>query len=153
MKGPARELFTIESAKVWLRHRAASSGGHCPVCNRFTKIYRRQITSSMARFLIDFWHEHKDFEFHHVGRNYRKCGDYAKLSYWGLIIARGDDGELAKASGYWRMSQRGYDFIHLKTTVSKYVRVYDGQVLGYEGDKITIKEAIHEKFDYGKLMA
>ena len=83
-------LYTVEAARKWLREQALHGGAFCPVCKRFTKVYRRTITASMAKFLVDFWNEHKDFNYHHVGRNYRRCGDYAKLSYWNLIEARGD---------------------------------------------------------------
>ena len=106
----------------------------------------------MARFLIEFWKEHRDFEYHHVGRNYRKCGDYAKLSYWGLIKPRGDIPDSKKYSGYWRLTRLGLDFILTDATVQKSVKVYDSHVLGFEGPQISIVDALASKFDYGELM-
>lgn len=152
MGGIARNLFTVESAKTWLKERAVKEGGLCPVCNRFTKIYRRQITSSMARFLIEFWQEHEDFDYHHVFKNYRKCGDYAKLSYWGLLEARGDRPDRKKTSGYWRLTRRGYDFIYGRVEVSKFARVYDSHVLGLDGPRVSIRDCLADRFDYDELM-
>ena len=153
MGGMARNIFTVESAKHWLRDKAERSGGICPVCNRFTKVYRRQITSSMARFLIEFWKEWQDFDYHHVAKNYRRCGDYAKLHYWGLMEPRGDRPDAKKTSGYWRITPDGLDFIRGDFIVPRFARVYDGHVLGYDGQDFTISDALGEGFNYEELMA
>lgn len=145
-------LHTVEAAKAWLKEKALKRGGYCPVCNRWTKVYKRKITSSMARFLIDFWVEYQDFEFHHVGRNYRKCGDYGKLAYWDLIESRGDVPDAKKHSGYWRLTNRGYNFIHRQIAIQQTVQVYDSQVLGFIGPYILIDKALADKFDYRELM-
>ena len=143
----------IEAAKAWLRQEALGKGALCPVCNRFTKIYKRQITSSMARFLITFWREHKDFDYHHVGRDYRKCGDYGKLAYWGLLESRRDSSDRKKDSGFWCITPEGYNFIHETILLKKYAHVYGSHVLSFSGPSITITDALRTGYSYKELMS
>jgi hypothetical protein len=44
-------MMTLADAQKWLAERV-KGGARCPCCNQFTKVYRRQINSGMARSLI-----------------------------------------------------------------------------------------------------
>ena len=146
---------TIREAKTWLREKAAKDGAKCPVCNRFTKVYKRTITSSMAIFLIKFWNRHKDFEFHQVTKekDYNFCGDYGKLAYWGLMKPRGDIGESSRYSGYWKITDIGLKFVKNELKLRKYCLVYDNRVIAMKGDEISIKSALTNKFNYEEIFS
>ena len=146
---------TVLEAKEWLREKALHDGASCPVCNRYTKVYKRSITSGMAIFLIKFWNRHKDFEFHQATaeKDYNFCGDYGKLAYWGLMIPRGDLGERARYSGYWKITDAGLKFVRNEIKVPKYAIVYDQKVIAMKGDAVSIKDCLSNKFNYEEIIS
>lgn len=143
----------ISTAKDWLRKRALADGDHCPVCNRFTKIYKRKITSSMAIFLIKFWNKYRDHKFHSVTA-FRKdffCGDYGKLAYWGLTESDGSVGDVSKSSGRWRVTPSGELFARNRLEVPQFCYVYDNKVLGVDGDPVSITECLASRYNYEEI--
>lgn len=44
-------MITLAEAQQWLAERI-TGGARCPCCNQYSKVYRRQINSGMARSLI-----------------------------------------------------------------------------------------------------
>ena len=136
---------------------ARDKGCDCPVCGQFVKVYRRTITSTMARQLI---HVHNLFGldewFHtrHTTMGGSSAGDFSKLEYWGLINrmphAAGEDGK--KSSGMWKVTLDGGRFLNGFVGVQKYALVYNGKALSFEGESISIQSALGDKFDDGELM-
>ena len=53
---PPSDGETLGGARDWLRDRV-EKGAKCPCCGQFAKVYRRTITSGMARALFMIWHE------------------------------------------------------------------------------------------------
>lgn len=147
-------IFTsIEQAKHWLRGKALEEGAKCPVCNRYTKIYKRSITSSMAIFLIKFWNRHKNYHYHEVKntKEYFHCGDYGKLAYWGLLKSKGNPGIASKSSGYWAITEKGERFARNRLEVPKYCYVYDNNVLSLKGDPVSITDCLTNKYSYEEI--
>jgi hypothetical protein len=119
-----------------------------------TKVYRRKITSPMARGLIRQYRE--------VGREYahsaslvrNETHEFSQLSWWNLIEelpeAQREDGGRA---GWWRLTWLGERFVINRTYVPKYARIYDSRVLGLDAtENVSIIDAIGTKFNYRDLM-
>lgn len=145
-----RNVLLVE-AQNWLRHQL-DEGAKCPCCTQFAKVYKRKINASMARSLIVMWRA-AQLEFQHipttVGARSREEG---KLAAWKLIEEEArvrDDGGRA---GYWRVTDLGYQFAHGFVTIPKYAKFYDGRVMGFEGDRVTVRDALGDRFDYDELM-
>lgn len=167
-KVPERsEIKTLEEAKTYLNANLRD-GVICPCCNQMAKIYKRKFNSWMARAMVAFY-QHigmKPGWFHAIGvitdRRFYKhkinnsCGDYGKLVYWNLLEdAAGHREDGNPETGYYRMTQKGMDFVLAKLRIKKYVYLYNDTLLEVEGndETITIHEAMGEAFNYSELMS
>lgn len=145
-------MITIAEAQQWLAERI-TTGARCPCCNQYTRVYRRQINSGMARSLIAMYLHGPQGQWVHlptqVGARSREEG---KLRYWGLVeeqVAVREDGGRA---GYWRLTDAGRQWVTGQTTVPKYVIVYNNTVLRTSGGPVHITDALGKKFNYNELM-
>jgi hypothetical protein len=146
--------MNLGEAQKWLAERIAN-GARCPCCNQYTKVYRRQINSGMARSLIAMYLHGPQGQWVHlptqVGARSREEG---KLRYWGLVeeqvTVQRDDGGRA---GYWRLTDAGRDWVTGKSTVPKFASVYNNTVLRHYGEQVSISDALGSKFNYNELMA
>jgi hypothetical protein len=145
----------VSQARQWLREQARDHGADCPVCKRFTKVYRRSINSGMAYALAMMWSEHgtgwqdKTVTLRGVGAAAR---DESLLRYWGLIEEdqrRREDGGRA---GWWRVTETGAEFAVGRRSVPKYALVYDSRCLGVEGPPVTIRDCLRDRFDLEELL-
>jgi hypothetical protein len=144
--------ITLEQAKAALRKRV-DDGAPCPCCSQFAKVYRRKITSPMARGLIK--------QFRLVGQSFAHSAslvksethEFSQLSWWGLIEEVPEPRPDGGKAGWWRITDLGRAFVLDETTVQKYARIYDGRVLGLKGDQVSIIDALGTKFNYHELMA
>jgi hypothetical protein len=83
----------------------------------------------------------------------KSFADTVKCAHWELIEE--DDGERddgSTRSGWWRVTPLGRLFILGEIKVPKYARIYDGRLLGFIGDPVSIQDALGARFDYGALM-
>lgn len=141
---------TIEYGKAWLRARL-DDGDHCPLCGQHAKMYKRKINSGMARSLIHIYRIGGTGWVHvrAIGAQSREEG---KLAYWGLLEEQQSTGVHGGRAGYWRVTPKGVAFIRGHQAVPKYAKVYNGKVYGFEGNPVSIKDALGEKFNYEDLM-
>jgi hypothetical protein len=150
----------MAAARLYVRENL-ETGIECPCCGQFAKEYRRQIHSTMAAWLCDLvrrW----TFErrAYHVGecgprlRSRTGGGDEAKLRYWKLIeeIPKDPENTATRTSGYWRPTKAGIYFAHRAASTPKYCYVFDTKVLRFDGPRITIVDALGNKFNYAELM-
>ncbi|MDB4311924.1 hypothetical protein N9937_00700 [bacterium] len=154
---------TIEDAKIYLRG-IADKGEKCPCCQQMVKFYRRTINSSMAFGLMvahKYTREDHDKIFHvtDISKAIPECGalrgggDWSKLRYWGLIDEVREETEDGNPhAGLWRITQKGRDFVQNNISVRKTKVVYDGKVIGEDGDLVGIAQALGNKFNYAELM-
>jgi len=137
---------------------AINGGKFCPCCDQYVKVYRRSITNIMAKMLIEAYNNFSVDDYFHVSEvsSKRKTGggDFAKLRYWGFIKAKPhDDGQSGKKhSGYWRITPFGVSFVRGELKVHKYALIYNGNFKEFEGESVSIRECLGEKFDYNELM-
>jgi len=79
--------------------------------------------------------------------------EYSKLCHWELLQAKPVTGKKGDPSnGYYKITQKGKDFVEGKVTVRKNVLTYNKEFLGYSGEEIHIQDAFNEYFDYDKMM-
>lgn len=146
--------MTLREARDKLRELLINDNAlNCPCCTQRAQVYKRQIHASMARELI------KAYRIVTPGSFFRafdvrqhSAGDFAKLSYWGLIEeekARREDGG---RSGWWCVTSKGEAFIRGHIVVPKICRVYNGKALGFREPLISIRDALGKRFDYDELM-
>jgi hypothetical protein len=154
---PAPDLdATLGEVRDWLRLRV-EKGVHCPACEQFAKVYRRQIYAGMVRALVLMYRE-GDFGrrlyVHVPSIDPARGGDVAKLEFWGLIEEERAKREDGGRAGYWRVTRRGEDGLQRKTTVPKYARIYDGRLLSLTGVAVSVDDALERGgFRLDDLMA
>ena len=136
-------------------------GTICPCCEQNVKINWKKIDSQMAYCLIKLYRLTKakpDVEFFHVEDDIdvplKVGGSWAKLRWWGLIIQKPkEEGVTVKrTSGYWCITEKGKNFVKNIDTVQKYVKLYNMQCHGLDGEQVSIYDALGDKFDYVELM-
>lgn len=146
-------MTSVEDAQDWLRANL-DEGARCPVCTQFARVYRRKITSPMARGLIK--------QFRLVGEEYAHSAtlvasethEFSQLAWWGLIEEMPERREDGGRAGWWRITPRGRWFVLNSGSLPKYACIYDGRVLRLDEDEeASIVDALGTKFDYRELMA
>lgn len=150
---PDRTL--LGDARWWLRRRV-DKGAKCPLCTQHAMIYPRTINSSQARDLIALYLQHER-EFAYLPDVRKLSGsrsnrEESKLRWWGLLIEeptlRPDGGR----AGWWKVTDRGEQFVLNQVRVPKTARVYDNRCLKLVGEPISIVDALGNPFDYRELM-
>ena len=134
-----------------------SKGVKCPCCDQWAKLYRRHITSSMAHALIlmyRYFAANPNDDDLHVARFLvlRKRssdvagGDVIKLRHWGLI-------ERGKRVGHYRLTVRGRQFVRGRSTVPKFIYLFNNTVMNTSPDTIVIQDIFAgTKLNYNELM-
>lgn len=158
---PQADLFgagVISQARISVMRAANDKGCVCPVCDQFVKVYRRSITSTMARQLIKGYRAFGTRNWFHVRdvllAGETSVGDFAKLEIWGFIEAAphqaGEGGK--RTSGHWRITEFGEAFALRRSKSDEYALVYNARFLGFDGASVDIVECLGKKFDYRELM-
>ncbi|HYX22474.1 MAG TPA: hypothetical protein VFA98_16640 [Thermoanaerobaculia bacterium] len=163
-KGDPSET-TLKEAQEWLLQ-GVRKGVICPCCTQHAKVYSRTITNTMAYALIlieRFFRRanewlHVPSYLNDLGLDPKLAasirGDWTKLRHWGLIEEKPevrDDG--SNRAGFYKITQRGVDFVHDRIQVRKFIYLYGSRVLDRPCDEtISIGDALGEKFHYRELM-
>lgn len=135
------------------------SGSDCYCCGQKVKLYRISISSSQANVLIRFVKRHLKVEekrrkeqwySHHTIYNVLETG-FPALARWELIESAPNTDQKKHSSGLWRPTQLGCDFAQGKTTVSKYVYMYNNRVWARSKMQVNIEKALNHKFDFREL--
>ena len=122
----------------------------CPHClQRIAPRRRRQIHKTMALGLLQFYR--------HVDGDTSKAvytpaaidadylwRDFAKLRHWGLIAP---EASLA----VWRITDLGVQFASDEVRVSKYLWLWQNEVVEASDELVRIRETLGEGFDYDGL--
>ena len=143
---------TIAEAKARLLNiKNAGTGSICPCCAQHTQIYERRITGAMVRQLLELYR-------HNVCTSQRllRCvghgggGDHAKLRYWGL--AEQLTGTKGEPGSTWGILEDAVLFLERKLNVPEIAYVYNGEVLGFSDNVVSVDDRMNKKFDYAELM-
>ena len=136
----------------------ANDGGHCPVCDRWGKIYLRNINVTMAQGLMWLCRQTGDADgwinVPVVGPQWLvRSNQLATLHWWNLVERKSkDETHKAKFSGIWRPTQLGKDFAFGLVRVPKSVYTYNNRVMRYGTEEVFISECLNEVFDYEQVM-
>jgi hypothetical protein len=156
---PDPEFFTLAEAQQAMLG-GMDKGTYCPCCGRYAKVYRRKLTSAMARDLIYFYrHSVENPGWFHaltVLNDFRvQRSDYDKLVHWGFLEKKGEAKEDGNpSSGYFRITQRGCDFVEGRLRVPSHIQVFHKEFYGYAvGGTVSIREALENHFNYDELMS
>lgn len=154
-KATSPTSLTLEEAKALVeRGKWDKEGVRCPCCDRYAKVYRRSLNSTMARFLIWLvrnygtdprWYDIKEYP-------HARGGDHAKLVYWGMVEQHSNDDPTKSHSGHWRPTSFGIAFGQRQARVQSHAVVYANELLGHDGKEVDIVDCLGKKFDYSKLM-
>lgn len=159
---------------VVMEQRYAKAGTECPCCGRYAKVYRRSITLSQVKFLARLYNIARKRDpanptgvwvktgIPEAGREKEtlatRGGDYAKLRWapWSLIEER--EGERPDGSarvGYWRITERGIEFLLGAVRLPKYVYEWDNvpvQPPGAEPPPMINVYDVAKQFDFTSIM-
>jgi hypothetical protein len=139
------------------RKAATQQGTICPCCDQTAKVYNRKLHATMARgliWLVKYW-ETVDDEWIYIpsqGPKWVAHGDFAKLSFWRLIVSKVNDDQAKKDSGFWKPTERGIRFARKEIRIPSHVYLYNNQCQGFSDEKINISQALGKRFNYRELM-
>jgi hypothetical protein len=129
----------------------------CPCCDQFCKVYKRKLNANMVRGLLWLYKtagETSDW-LYVPGQQpswLAKSRELPKCRHWRLAEQRDNDDTAKKDSGYWRVTSDGCDFAERRMRVPSHCHLYDNEIVGWSDTKVTIEEALGEKFSYAELM-
>lgn len=129
---------------------ASHNNGRCPHCGQAIKSYRYKINKSHAQFMRAMAKEVRnlgvnDVDISNLGLAYSIRSQVTKLRQHGLI-ARVKNDKGAQTARHWLITHKGYDFVNGQPIYEKVI-VYNNQVLGHEGNQVTIHEVLGEGFN------
>lgn len=129
-------------------------GVQCPCCDQRVQEYRWSLYSTAINLLIALYKEGGTDHFVETKKVKGKGqGDASRLRYFELAeqesTRRPDGGK----SGFWRVTERGKAFLEGKPTIYKYVWVFNGERLRFEGPPVTIEECLGKPFHFDAMMA
>lgn len=132
-------------------------GSHCPVCDRWGRIYPRGINKTMAHSLLWLCSAKKNedgwVDVPTDGPKWLlRSNQLPTLRWWDLVESCENDDPKKKSSGMWRPTQKGIDFAMGKILVNKKVFTYKGEVEGKSDEMTSIEECFDDVFDYSEIM-
>ena len=128
-------------------------GGHCPVCDRWGKIYPRGINFTMARSLI--WIASKGTKWVDVPNTAPTWvirSNQLPTLRWGDMVERNDSDkkEESKHAGMWRVTVYGRLFAKNEISAPDKVFTYNNEVVGRSDVMIKIDQCF-KAFDYREI--
>jgi hypothetical protein len=157
---PQENIFTsLQEAVNWV-DKNKDKGCVCPCCNQIAKIYKRKL---IVNYVLGMFYLHKlhkkypnrdYFHISELGVSNNYFSAFAQLKCWDLIseMEKPKDVKSKRTSGSWALTEKGNLFIEGKINVESHVYMYNASFLGYSDKKISITDAIGNKFNYEEMM-
>jgi len=142
----------------------SGKGGRCPCCNRFGKIYGRQINKTMARSLIWLYKQGGWVDVPNNGPKWVvRTNQLPTLRWWGLVERFNDvspklyfrhiEETVKKHSGTWRVTPLGEAFAENDVQIAKKVYTYNNaEEIWFSPEMVYITSCFKVKFDYTEMM-
>lgn len=153
-------MTELEQLKTQWRHCIEDKGGHCPVCSRWGKIYKRQINKTMAESLI--WlakarPKKANGEWIDIANDAPRwlvrSNQLSTLKWWGLVERQSINVKnKTKFSGLWKVTEKGRKFACREIAVPRAVYTYNDEVEDFSQETIFIEQAFKDFFDYKDVM-
>jgi hypothetical protein len=142
--------------------REVGHGVICPCCEQKVTLHKRIIYSTMTRALAILYEHAKvnggnwlHFPSYARGRKLGTLGqggDWAKLALWNLIeLADGRREDGSVRTGEARITEDGRRFCERRHSVRRVARVYNDELVRFEGPMIKIDATLGKKFSYADL--
>lgn len=129
----------------------------CPCCGHQSIVYRRSLNSNMALSLLVLLKSGNTGWVHMEellrNKDYKRCGDFSYLVHYRFIEKlkeKREDG--SSRNGLYKITSSGIMWAEGKTTAKEKFIMSNGKHIGFEGEFITIKEALGKRFNYSELM-
>lgn len=132
-------------------------GATCPCCGRYGKLYKRRLNRGMAHMLLELFRARsrrdpdRFIDVRELKAFKAGSGDYAFLRFWGLVEQQPNTDEKKRSSGFWRITEKGCDFVRGKLNVPTHVFVFDNNPEGFSSEMTTFADALNHSFDYSEL--
>ena len=132
-------------------------GFKCSCCGQLVKLYSRHFNCNMALALI-YLYKNRDKTFIHlensmIADGFKRCGDASYLLHYYLIENMPEKRkDQSPRNGHYKISGRGILFVEGVMKVHERFLICNNKFEGYEGDEITIRQALGKKFDFEELM-
>lgn len=152
------DFDTLDEAKAFLRDNW-DKGTNCPCCGQRVQRYNYKLFASSAFALIRLYRlgegEHHIKQFAEATANTPRAPHFAELRFWHMVEASTNDDPTKKASGYWKITDAGKQFVEGTLRVKSRILMYNNKFVGFapNSEIISIREALGNKFDYEELMA
>lgn len=130
---PIRAAFhndVLDTVRENLEH---GRGFACPTCSRHMKIHKRKISKTMLEALRILSVHDTPLSSAEINLRlgiFGSGGNHHLLQHWGLIEKTPDK--------KWKLTETGRDFLNGTTEVSKYVLLYQRNVVGFSKKKANI---------------
>ena len=125
------------------------SGGHCPCCGKWGKVYRIKMSHALVRALDWIAHNTNDKGWADVQGGaphwMMRSKTYPLLEHWGLLVS------MAPRSGFWRVTPLGIKFLREQVTVPAAVYIYDNKLWGVDSTHTTLRGCLKVNFDFNEL--
>lgn len=151
-------ILTLEEAKQYIAENFIT-GTQCPCCTQMVRQYSYKLYDSSAAALIRLYNLtlfKGDGEFHvkdyaEATEHYTRASHFAELRWWGLIEKMENPSKKAPSAGYWYITEKGKQFVRNEIKVKESIKMFNNQFHGFEGNEISISEALGTKFDYNQI--
>ncbi len=153
------EVVTLKDSQEYNREHW-EKGCKCLSCGQLVKLYKRKLNSGMAFGLIAAYKmsQEKNGQYYHINELLKKGIassqlEIPRLQYWGLMANMPNEDDPTKShSGFWRITDKGKEFVERKIKVQKHILIYNSVIVGFSDEETTIDEALGNKFNYEELM-
>lgn len=152
--------MTLEEARAQWRATTEGDGGRCPCCDRWGKIYGRNINKTMAAAVVWLFQQEGDENgWVHLPTKaplwLMRSKQLPSMRWWGLIERKAKDPKDASArfSGFWRLTELGKQWVVGHASVPRMAWTYDGEVERLDGDPVTVSQCFDSYFDYSEVVA
>lgn len=126
---------------------AAANDGHCDRCLRVIKVYKYQVSKTMAKIMREMAKATKAtgeraIDMETLDLTHTERSQLSKMRQHGLIVQPKDDRGVKKPR-HWLITTKGWQFLRGEAIPAKVV-VFDNQVLGHEGGTTDIRRLLDD---------
>ena len=126
---------------------AAANDGHCDRCLRVIKVYKYQVSKTMAHIMREMAKATKAtgeraIDMETLDLTHTERSQLSKMRQHGLIVQPKDERGVKKPR-HWLITTKGWQFMRGEPIPAKVV-VFDNQVLGHEGGTTDIRRLLDD---------
>lgn len=148
---PAPRLTLEVARRNVMRYRR--TGVKCPCCDQMAREWRHSLVgvavASLVKLVVMYEGEPIHLDQFYVNKKDR---NFPMLKCWGLIEPGINNDTMKRASGMFSPTQLGMSFAMENEQIREYVWTYNKEVIGFDGQLVTVFDVLDKKFDYKELL-